>query len=109
MVGQSVTLKVKTLTGADSFNNPTYSVQDATVDDVLIGQPTAEEAQTSIDLYGKRCEVMLGIPKGDEHEWEDTQVVFWGRTWDTVGPVIQGIEANVPTRWHKKIRCARHE
>ena len=73
------------------------------------GEPTAEEAQSSIDLYGARCEVMLGIPKGDTHDWENTTVTFWGRTWHTIGPVIMGIEANVPTMWHKKIRAARDE
>lgn len=109
MVGESVTLTVKTETGRDSFNNPTYSVTTVTVSNVLIGQPTAEEAQSSIDLYGKRCDYMLGIPKGDQHIWEDTTVSFWGHTFDTVGPMIMGIEANVPTQWHHKIRVTRRE
>ena len=109
MIGQSVVLTVRTETGRDTFNNPIYALSTETVDNVLIGQPTGEEAQSSIDLYGKRCEVMLGIPKGDTHDWEDTTVTFWGRTWDTIGPTIMGIEANVPTPWHRKIRAARHE
>ena len=109
MVGESVVLTVKTLSGYDSFNNPVYVTSTETVANVLIGQPTAEEAQSSIDLYGKRCEVVLGIPKGDTHDWEDTTVTFWGRTWHTIGPTIMGIEANVPTPWHRKIRAARDE
>lgn len=109
MTGESVVLTVKTLSGVDGFNDPVYTETQETVANVLIGQPTAEEAQSSIDLYGARCEVMLGIPKGDTHEWENTTVTFWGRTWHTIGPVIMGIEANVPTMWHKKIRAARDE
>ncbi len=109
MIGESVVLTVKTQSGVDAFNDPVYTETQETVANVLIGQPTAEEAQSSIDLYGARCEVMLGIPKGDTHEWENTTVTFWGRTWHTIGPVIMGIEANVPTMWHKKIRCARDE
>lgn len=109
MIGESVVLTVKTQSGVDAFNDPVYTETTETVANVLIGQPTAEEAQSSIDLYGKRCEVMLGIPKGDTHEWENTTVTFWGRTWHTIGPVIMGIEANVPTMWHKKIRAARDE
>lgn len=109
MTAETVVLTVKTPSGCDSMNNPVYVTTTETVANVLIGQPTAEEAQSSIDLYGKRCEVMLGIPKGDTHEWENTTVTFWGRTWHTIGPVIMGIEANVPTMWHKKIRCARDE
>ena len=109
MTGVSVALTVKTLSGYDSMNNPVYVTGTETVGNVLIGEPTAEEAQSSIDLYGKRCEVMLGIPKGDQHDWEDTTVTFWGKTWHTIGPIIMGIEENVPTPWHRKIRCARDE
>lgn len=109
MTAETVVLTVKTQSGTDAFNDPVYTETQESVHNVLIGQPTAEEAQSSIDLYGARCEVMLGIPKGDTHEWENTTVTFWGRTWHTIGPVIMGIEANVPTMWHKKIRVARNE
>ena len=109
MIGESVALTVKTETGRDAFNDPVYSTTTETVNNVLIGQPTAEEAQSSIDLYGKTCDYMLGIPKGDTHDWEDTTVTFWGYTWDTIGPTIMGIEQNVPTPWHRKIRVHRHE
>lgn len=109
MRGETVILNTRTESTPDAFNDQTWTYTPASVDNVLIGQPTAEEAQTSIDLYGKRCELMLGIPKGDTHDWEDTTVVFWGRTWDTIGPTLMGIEANVPTPWHRKIRVARHE
>ena len=52
---------------------------------------------------------MLGIPKGDEHAWEDAEVEFFGRRWRTFGILIRGIEANVPTPWHHKIRVAAYE
>lgn len=109
MIGETVTLNVRTASTPDAFNDKTWTYTPTTVNNVLIGQPTADEAQSSIDLYGKKCELMLGIPKGDTHDWEDTTVVFWGRTWDTIGPTIMGIEANVPTPWHRKIRVKRHE
>lgn len=109
MTGIAVTLHVKTRTGTDAFNDPVYSDSSVTVANVLVGQPTTEEAQSSIDLYGKRTDYMLGIPKGDEHVWEDTVVEFFGRSWRTFGAVIQGIEANVPTAWHKKVRVHRIE
>ncbi len=109
MTAETVVLTVKTQNGYDAFHDPVYTETQESVHNVLIGQPTAEEARSSIDLYGARCEVMLGIPKGDTHDWENTTVTFWGRTWHTIGPVIMGIEANVPTMWHKKIRCARDE
>ena len=84
-----------------------YSDTTETVANVLIGQPTTEEIDSTLALYGKRIEYMLGIPKGDAHVWEDTVVEFWGRRYRTFGATIQGIESNIPTPWHKKVRVAR--
>lgn len=107
MRGITVLLHVKTQTGVDSYNNPVYSDDTVAVEDVLVGQPSTEEALSTISLYGKRVEYMLGLPKGDEHQWEDTEVEFFGQKFKTFGGVMQGIEANVPTRWHKKVRVER--
>lgn len=109
MKGATVTLHVRTQTGTDAFNNPVYSDSTVQVEDVLIGQPTTEEITSSIDLYGKRIEFVLGIPKGDTHDWEDTIVEFFGGRYRTFGFTVQGIEENIPTRWHKKVRVARVE
>ena len=107
MTGTPVLLHVRTQTGVDSFNNPIFSETTVTVDNVLIGQPTTEEIDSSLSLYGKKIEYMLGIPKGDEHTWEDTVVEFWGHRYRTFGFTIEGIEANIPTPWHKKVRVER--
>ena len=107
MTGATVTLYVRTQIGVDSFNCPIYAQTPEPVDNVLIGQPTTEEIDSTLSLYGKRIEYMLGIPKGDMHEWEDTVVEFWGKRYRTFGATIQGIEANVPTPWHKKVRVER--
>lgn len=107
MRGESVILHIRTQAGVDSFNAPVYSDTTETVANVLIGQPTTEEIDSTLALYGKRIEYMLGIPKGDAHVWEDTVVEFWGRRYRTFGATIQGIESNIPTPWHKKVRVAR--
>ena len=109
MRGESVVLHVRTEGTPDAFNDATWTSTTVTVANVLIGQPTTDEITSGIDLYGKKAEYMLGIPKGDENDWEDTEVEFFGQTWQTFGAVIMGIEANVPTPWHKKVRVARYE
>ena len=109
MKGVPVTLYKKTQTGVDAFNNPTYSVQAEIVNNVLVGQPTTDDVTSSISLYGKRIEYMLGIPKGDAHDWRDATVVIFNRTFRTFGDVIEGIEENIPTPWHKKVRVERCE
>lgn len=107
MIGVSVILHIKTQTGVDAFNNPVFTDATETVENVLIGQPTTEEIDSTLSLYGKKIDYMLGIPKGDTHNWEDTIVEFWGNRYRTFGMTIQGIEANIPTPWHKKIRVER--
>ena len=115
MKGTDVVLQVKTqkVVGStlvfDAFNNPVYVDSVATVKNVLVGQPTTDEVTQSVDLYGKKIEYMLGIPKGDTHNWEDTEVEFFGNTYRTFGSTIQGIEANIPTPWHKKVRVCKYE
>ena len=109
MTGVTVTLYERVLTGHDALNDPVYALTPVDVPNVLVGQPTTDEVTSSIDLYGKRIEYMLGIPKGDAHNWEDTAVIIFGQTYRTVGSTIQGIEANVPTPWHKKVRVCRYE
>ena len=109
MTGAPVILHIRTRTGTDGFNRPIYSETTETVANILIGQPTTEDISSSIELYGKHTEYMLGIPKGDTHNWEDTTVEFFGRRWRTFGTTIEGIEANIPTPWHKKVRVCRYE
>ena len=108
MVGAPVILHVKTLSGYDDLHNPVYTDTTVTVQNVLIGQPTTDDVTDSIQLYGKRLDYMLGIPKGDTHVWEDTEVEFFGQKFRTFGATIQGIEANIPTPWHKKVRVERY-
>lgn len=109
MTGVTVTLYERVLTGHDALNDPVYVLTPVEVPNVLVGQPTTDEVTSSIDLYGKRIEYMLGIPKGDAHNWEDTAVIIFGQIYRTFGSTIQGIEANVPTPWHKKVRVCRYE
>lgn len=109
MIGTSVVLYEKTANGVDAFNNPVYTVTQTTVDNVLVGQPETDDITSSIDMYGKQIVYMLGLPKGDTHNWTNTIVEIFGERFQTFGDVIQGIEANVPTPWHKKVRVMRCE
>lgn len=109
MKGVTVTLYEKTRTGVDALNNPTFTTAPVSVDNVLVGEPTTDDVTSSISLYGKRIVYMLGLPKGDAHDWTDTTVEIFGETFRTFGDTIQGIEANVPTPWHRKVRVERCE
>ena len=107
--GMPITLWNKTENGVDGFGNPVYTWESKTVDNVLVGQPTAEERTNELNLTGRMIEYTLGIPKGNEDDWENQIVEFFGHRFRTFGIPEQGIEANIPLSWHKKVKCERYE
>ena len=112
MRGITVYLTQKTQSSTDPFGAPVYSETQIPVDNVLVGEPSTDDITTSTDVYGKRIDYMLGIPKGDSHDWTD-KVVEWTDAYGTThkcktfGVPITGIEANIPAvlPWHMKVRC----
>ena len=107
--GIDVILYEKTKTGEDSFHDPVYEERPVTVHNVLVGQPTAEEITTELQLTGRHIAYTLAIPKGDAHDWDNVRVVFFGKTFRTCGGVVQGVEALIPLRWNKKVQVERCE
>lgn len=107
--GITVQLSIKTQTGTDDFLRPLYAESWEDVDNVLVAPSSTDDVVSSQDLYGKKAIYTLAIPKGDSHTWEDATVRFWGQTWRTFGFVTQGIEANIPLDWNKKVMVERYE
>lgn len=107
--GIPITLYVKTETGTDGFGVPTYTTEAVTVDNVLVAPVTADDIVNDFTLSGRKAVYQLGIPKGDDHDWEDVDVEFFGERFHTYGPVIKGIEAMVPLQWNGKVYVERYE
>lgn len=103
MRGISIILVEQTEIGRNPFGEAIYEDVEVVVDDVLVGLPESTDVINAQSMYGKKLSYVLGIPKGDTHNWQDTQVKFFGRTFNTFGYPIEGIEALVPTKWHKKV------
>lgn len=102
--GMPIVLIEKTQAGTDDFGAPIFTETETTIDDVLVGKPSAED----YEMYGKEISYVLGIPKGDSHVWDDTKVKFFGETFKTLA-VEKGIEENVPLRWGINVKVARYE
>ena len=102
--GITVTLITRTQTGTDAFNAPVYEETETEVDNVLVAPSTETEITDTLTLYGRKAVYTLGLPKGDANVWKGNRVRFFDREWSVIGDVTQGIEALVPTEWHKKIR-----
>lgn len=95
--------------GVDDFDQPIYEEVIETVSNVLVSQPTSEEAVDNLNLTGRRVSYVLCIPKGDTHDWEDKKVEFFGEVYRTIGHVTQFIENLVPGQWNKRIMVERYE
>lgn len=109
--GTDVTLYEEILVDTLPSGEPVYETVPVVVGNVLVGEPTTDEIVNSTNLFGKNINFMLGIPKGDQHDWTNKRVDFtdaYGRTHrlQTFGYPITGIEANIPGPWHMKVRCA---
>ena len=107
--GITVTLVEKTKTGEDALGAPIYTEAETEVGNVLVSPTSTDDAATAQNLTGKKAAYTLAIPKGDTHEWEDRDVIFFGRRWHTIGITLQGIEDLVPLSWHKKVMVEYYE
>lgn len=109
--GITIELVSRVQVGVDAFNRPIYDDSIEAVDDVLVGQPTPEDAITVLNLTGRKVTYTLGIPKGDTHIWEGQDVIlpppFAGR-YHVVGIPTAGIEEMVPLRWNTKVQVERY-
>lgn len=106
--GITVELAVKKQTGTDGFDRPVYEEVYEPVDNVLVGEPSAEDVTNELNLSGKRIAYTLAVPKNDMHIWENTLVKFWGMTFRTIGIPTQGIDENIPLCWNKKVKVERY-
>ena len=109
--GETVILIQKTQTGVDPMGAPIYEETEIPVENVCVGSPAADPVVEMNDMDGKRCAYVLGIPKGDAHNWSDTVVIIHGERFRTYGAPLVQTEANIPARipWHLQIKVERYE
>ena len=108
MRGITVTLHTKVQTGTDAFNAPTFRDETIEVENVLVGEPSSDQIIDELNLYGKHLAYVLGIPKGDQHDWTDVEVSFFGERFRTYGEPTQGMEHLIPLSWNKKVKVERY-
>lgn len=106
--GIPITLFEKVQTGTDAFNAPIYTETPVVVKNVLVCPVGTEDITDGLQLYGKRAEYELCIPKGDTNSWEDRTVEFFGQKWRTFGIPQLWIEELVPLDWNRKVKVERY-
>lgn len=107
--GITVELEVLTKVDTNPFGEASYNKSTTYVSNILVTPVTNEDIVNELTLSGKKIAYQLAIPKGDTHEWCDREVSFFGETFRTFGAVEQGIEANIPLAWNKKVKVERIE
>ena len=108
--GMTVTLYEQTQTGTDPFGAPVYAETPVDVENVLVAEPLTEDIAQATALYQKTVRYLLGIPKGDTHDWKEKHVAWtdaYGVRHDyrTFGFPETGVEENIPGPWHMRVRC----
>lgn len=106
--GTDIQIVIKTTTENDELGNPIYTETLETVSNVLVGQPSTDDVAETIQLYGKQIAYVLGIPKGDTHNWVDTDVIVFGERFHTIGYPMTGIQDNIPLNWGQNVRIERY-
>jgi hypothetical protein len=79
------------------------------VNNVIVGEPSAEAVAEELSISGKHLAYTLAIPKGDTHTWTDRKISFFDETFRSFGEVTQGIEDLIPLQWNKKVKVERYE
>lgn len=99
-----MTLYTVTQSGVDAFNRPILTETAVDVENVLVAPMSDAEILDTVNLAGKRAVYQLAIPKGDNHDWENRRVSFFGEDWRVIGHPTDGIEDNIPLAWNKKVK-----
>lgn len=107
--GETVILLERTKTGEDDFGAPIYEETETPVKNVVVGSPSFEAVTQDVQLFGKRLAFILGIPKGDTHDWKDRNIIIRGQMFRTYGFPLFQTEANVPGRWNLQVKVEAYE
>ena len=106
--GITITLVDKIQTGEDDFGAIIYDDVEISVDNVLVAPTSTDDIVNQMSITGKKAVYTLAIPKGDTHDWEDKEVLFFGQRWRTFGVPLEGIEDMIPLDWNKKVMVERY-
>lgn len=110
MKGITVKLHEKIATGdTDGFGKPIYEEVPVEVSDVLVAPTTSDDIIDTQDVEGRHAVYTLAIPKGDTHNWENSKIEFFGKTWMSFGVPLKGIEDNIPLKWNMKVMVELYE
>ena len=106
--GITVRLYTKEQIGTDLFDRPVYTEKAVDVENVLVTPISSADMVNELNLTGKTIAYELSIPKGDQNNWTNARVEFFGEAFTTVGYPEEMLESLVPLDWNKKVKVERY-
>lgn len=107
--GVPVVLYEKQVVGTDDFGADICEEIPVTIENVLIAPVMSDDATSRVDLNSDKCSYKLAIPKGDDHQWRNNLVEFFGSKFRVVGKPTQGMEEMIPLNWNKQVEVEEYE
>ena len=92
----------------DKTNRPITGEVVTRVPGCLVAPVSTEDVLNTMNLTGKKAVYQIAIPKGDANDWVNARVHFGGNTYRTIGEPEEGIEANIPLKWNRKVKVERY-
>lgn len=105
--GEEIQLVKHTLKEFDAFGSPIYEDSIINVPNVVISPVSTDDVIETLNMTGKKAVYQLCIPKNDTNEWKDTEVIFWGERYRTIGIPKQYMFT--PLEWNKQVQVERIE
>lgn len=109
ITGMTITLVDTVEIGRDPFNKPIYKDKPIEIENVLVAPTSSDDVINELSLSGRKAVYTLAIPKGDMHDWEEKEVLFFGKRWRAFGIPLEGMEHLIPLSWNKKVMVERYE
>ena len=107
--GTTIILVDKVKVSEDPFGNPIFGDDQISIENVLISPTSSDDVVNQLSLTGRKAVHTLAIPKGDTHDWENKEVLFFGQRWRTFGIPLEGMDHLIPLDWNKKVMVERYE
>ena len=107
--GMTITLIDTVEVGRDPFNKPIYEEKPIDVENVLVAPTSSDDVINELSLSGRKAIYTLAIPKGDTHDWEEKEVLFFDKRWRVFGIPLEGMDHLIPLDWNKKVMVERYE
>ena len=107
--GMTITLIDKVEVDRDPFNKPIYQDKPIEIENVLVAPTSSDDVINELSLSGRKAVYTLAVPNGDTHDWEEKEVLFFGKRWRAFGIPLEGMDHLIPLDWNKKVMVERYE